>query len=80
MSDGIEIIDSHIIEEFMEDMTRIEALCTYVKSIEINNKISKDLENLIKLLEMQEDCIRTTIRIIQLKQYNYFMSYLKSHV
>ena len=80
MSDGVEIIDSHIIEKFMKDMTSMETLYRHVRSVKINNKNSKDLEALINLLEIQEDCIRTTRRIIQLKQFYYFMSYLKSDV
>lgn len=78
MSKEIDIIDFHILDEYVENIDKVETLCRYFRSVEINEKSIRDLEKILNLLEMQEECIRATRRILILKQSNYYMRYLKT--
>ena len=74
------IMDSLNIDEFFEDVDKVETLCRYLRSVEINNKNILELEKLLNLLEIQEECIRVTRKELQLKQSNYYMRYINQQI
>ena len=78
--DKEETIDSRIIEEYFKDIDKFDLICTHVKSMEIDHESVKDLENLINLIEIFEECARATRRILQLKQHSYYIKYLAAYV
>ena len=68
----MEIIDSYIIDEYLEDLDKEEILYRYLKRIEIDKKNIKDIEKILNILEIREECICVTRRILSLKLSNYY--------
>jgi len=74
------INDSYIIDEYLEDLDKEEVLYRYLRRIEINRKNIKEIEKILNILEIREECICVTRRILNLKLSKYYKSDLKKNV
>jgi hypothetical protein len=72
-----EIINEHIQHLLKEDNIYTQRI-TNIFNVEITDENINDLETLINLLEIHEEALKQTRRILQLKLQYYMMNYMES--
>jgi hypothetical protein len=72
-----EIIKEHIQHLLNEDNIYTQRI-TNIFNVIVTDENINDLETLINLLEIHEEALKQTRRILQLKLQNYLMNYMES--
>jgi hypothetical protein len=73
-----DVIKEHINHLLSEDCIYTKRV-TGVFNVEINQKNINDLETLINLLEIHQEALNQTRKILLLKQSSYLMSYMATY-
>jgi hypothetical protein len=72
-----EVINEHIQHLLQEDNIYTQRI-TNLFNVEVTDENINDLETLINLLEIHEEALKQTRRILQLKLQYYMMNYVES--